>query len=596
MRRVLYQMMLGLVLTGGWSLPAQAITLHVTDDTNINLNKQNQNNGTNAQVFVRNVGSGGERQAFVKFDLSPLPAGSIVERATLRLFPNTIQNTGDVTLHEVLADWTEGTLTAGTAPALGPLFTTGSITGIKKDYVDIELPVGVVQGWFDTPASNFGIALLPDGTNDIRVQLDSKENGATSHPMELEVVLEGPVGPEGPTGPQGPEGPTGLTGPQGPQGIQGPTGPIGPPGVVSFGNRNTRGGDGALANNITGQNNTAYGVNALNANNGGMGGEGNNNSAFGAHALLSNTTGFLNVAFGGFALEDNTTGHSNSAFGLASLNRNTTGQANTATGASTLSANTTGSFNTAIGRSSLIRNSTGNSNTALGRNALRNNTTGASNIAIGDETGINHVTGDNNIYLANEGMAAESGQIKIGTAGTHTATFIAGITGVNVTGAGVLVSATGQLGVAASSRRFKEDIKDMDLASQRLLDLRPVTFRYKEPTSEGTKPVQYGLIAEEVAEVYPELVVYDKDGQVQTVQYHKLVPMLLNELKKEHRYNLQQAKQISQQKNTINKLETQMAVLETQNRQLQEVMARLATLESLAVTQQGGIVQTSHHE
>ena len=252
MRRVLYHIMLGLVLTGGWSLPAQAITLNATDDTDINLNKQNQKNGTSAQVFVRNVGSGGERQAFVKFDLSPLPAGSTVDKAVIRLFPNNIQNTGDLTLHEVLADWDEASVTAGTAPPVGAVLQSATITTDKKDYVVIDLPVSLVQSWVDNSAVNFGLALLPDPTNDIRVQIDSKENGATSHPMELEVGLvgsAGPAGPQGDPGPQGPQGdsgpqgsqgpgglqgPTGVQGPSGPQGAQGPQGPPGPTGQTTL--------------------------------------------------------------------------------------------------------------------------------------------------------------------------------------------------------------------------------------------------------------------------------------------------------------------------------------------------------------------------
>ena len=200
-----------------WYGASQALTLHTTDDTNINLNQPGQNNGAHAQVFVRNVGSGGVRHAFVKFDLSPLPAGTTVDKAILRLFPNNIQNTGDLTLHEVLADWDEANLTAGTAPPLGAVLQTVSVAGDKKDYVAVELPVGVVQAWVDNPALNFGVALLPDATNNIRVQFDGKENGATSHPMELEVALSN----VGEIGPQGPQGIQGATGPQGVQGIPG---------------------------------------------------------------------------------------------------------------------------------------------------------------------------------------------------------------------------------------------------------------------------------------------------------------------------------------------------------------------------------------
>ena len=260
MRRVLYQIILGFVLTGWWNLPAQAITLHATDDTNINLNQPNQNNGANAQVFVRNVGSGGERQAFVKFDLSPLPAESTVDKAVIRLFPNNIQNTGDLTLHEVLADWDEASITAGTVPPVGAVLQSVAITTDKKDYVVIDMPVSLVQSWVDNSAVNFGLALLPDPTNDIRVQFDSKENGATSHPMELEVGLvglAGPEGPPGPTGAQGPAGPIGSQGPEGPQGstgVQGSPGPQGPQGPTGLqgpvGALSNPGGGGLAHNNM----------------------------------------------------------------------------------------------------------------------------------------------------------------------------------------------------------------------------------------------------------------------------------------------------------------------------------------------------------
>ena len=110
---------------------------------------------------------------------------------------------------------------------------------------------------------------------------------------------------------------------------------------------------------------------------------------------------------------------------------------------------------------------------------------------------------------------------------------MAGVSGVNVSGVPVMVDPTGQLGTVSSSRRFKEDIQDMGDASSGLLRLRPVIFRYKQPYQDGSKPVDYGLIAEEVAQVYPDLAVKGADGQIETVQYQKLTPMLLNELQKQ---------------------------------------------------------------
>ena len=227
---------------------------------------------------------------------------------------------------------------------------------------------------------------------------------------------------------------------------------------------------------------------------------GNNNTAVGLGALLANTSG-----------EDNT------AIGLGALYKNTTGNFNVATGVSALYSNTVGAYNTAFGAAALVSLATGTNNSALGYNA-----------------GENITAGSNDIDLGNAGMANDSGVIRIGTNGTQTSFFAAGINGVMTGGAGVpvLIDPNGQLGTVNSSRRYKEDIQDMNDASSGLMQLRPVTYRYQQPYADGSKPLDYGLIAEEVAEVYPDLVVKGTDGQIQTVQYHKLIPMLLNELQK----------------------------------------------------------------
>jgi len=162
------------------------------------------------------------------------------------------------------------------------------------------------------------------------------------------------------------------------------------------------------------------------------------------------------------------------------------------------------------------------------------------------------------------GVAAESGTIRIGTKGSQSATFIAGINGITASsGVAVYITSSGRLGTLTSSRRFKKDIHTMGTASDRLMQLRPVTFRYKQAAEDGTYPLQYGLIAEEVAKVFPDLVQYDKAGKPFTVYYHLLTPMLLNEIQKEHR-------QIAVQ-------QTQMAVLKTTRRA--EVAALKATLQ-----------------
>ena len=235
----------------------------------------------------------------------------------------------------------------------------------------------------------------------------------------------------------------------------------------------------------------------------------------------------------------------------------------------------------------------GDDNTVIGQNAMGNLLSGGANIVIGKEAGIDQTGGNNNIIIGHPGTrGTASTTILIGNPGLKFRTFIAGIRGTTTgenDAVDVVIDSNGQLGTVNSSRRFKEDIHDMGSASHRLLALRPVTYRYKEAYTDGTKPIQYGLIAEEVAEVYPDLVVYDKDGQVRTIQYRKLVPMLLNEWKREHHLNLQQTKQIGD-------LKAQLTVVKTQHRQLKEVMARVARLELLNATSNHVVVQTSHHK
>jgi hypothetical protein len=283
------------------------------------------------------------------------------------------------------------------------------------------------------------------------------------------------------------------------------------------GSSNVSVGLGALPSTTTGTNNTAVGDSALHANT-----DGSQNTANGAYALLSNTTGYANTAIGQYTLALNTTGNLNTAIGVGSLYNNTTGinntasgldalqgntqgANNTANGSSALYNNTVGGFNTASGAGALFSNISGESNTAIGEYALGLNTIGGNNIAVGFAAGSNIITYDN-IDIGHQGFATDNSTIRIGTPGTQTAAFIAGISGVNISGVPLLVNSSGQLGVASSSRRFKQDIADMGNASDGLMRLRPVTFRYKKAYEDGSKPEQYGLIAEEVAEVYPDLV------------------------------------------------------------------------------------------
>jgi len=278
------------------------------------------------------------------------------------------------------------------------------------------------------------------------------------------------------------------------------------------GGNNTANGVAALFNNTTGSNNTATGVDALASN-----GSGGNNTANGFNALFSNTTGVNNTANGEAALQNNATGKNNTADGLQALNNNTTGINNAGSGVNALFSNTTGNFNVAVGVNSLLRNTTGSSNIALGFNA-----------------GNNLTIGNNNIDIGNAGIAAEANTVRVGTQGTQRRTFIAGISGTAVTGSPVVVNASGQLGVAASSERFKDEIKPMNKASEAVLALQPVTFRYKKNIDPDRVP-QFGLVAEEVEKVNPNLVVRDKAGKPYTVRYEAVNAMLLNEFLKEHR-------------------------------------------------------------
>ena len=312
-------------------------------------------------------------------------------------------------------------------------------------------------------------------------------------------------------------------------------------------NGNTAEGDFALQNLTTGGRNTALGFDALYFNT-----TGKYNTATGANTLVSNTEGSENTATGEGALESNTSGINNTATGTEAMHSNNIGSDNTATGTDALHTNTTGAHNTALGFDALFRN-TGFYNTATGSYALALNTTGSNNIAVGYQAGFNLTTGSNNIDIGNQGVAGEAGKIRIGTAGKQTATFIAGISGVGVTGSPVLVSSTGKLGIMTSSARYKEAIKPMDKASEALLALKPVTFRYKEEVDPDGIP-QFGLIAEQVEKVNPALVIRDEDGKVMTVRYEAINAMLLNEFLKEHRKVEEQGATIAQQQKQIEAL------------------------------------------
>ncbi len=288
-----------------------------------------------------------------------------------------------------------------------------------------------------------------------------------------------------------------------------------------------------------GTQNTAVGFNGLIYNSSGTG-----NTATGSNALSANVDGNDNVAVGASALSNNASGSSNTAVGMQSLLNNGIANNNTALGFQALWNHTTNCCNTAVGMQAMANDTAGQGNVALGNSALSTNTTGNSNIALGNSAG-SQINGSNNIAIGHVGVAGESNAIRIGTPGTQLNTYVAGITGnLAPGGSQVLIDSTGHLGTFSSSRRYKEDIREIGEASNRLMDLQPVQFRYRQPASDGSKPLQYGLIAEDVDTILPELVVHDGNGRIESVQYHELPALLLNELQKEHRVISEQAEQI----------------------------------------------------
>jgi hypothetical protein len=332
----------------------------------------------------------------------------------------------------------------------------------------------------------------------------------------------------------------------------------------SYGYGNTANGSFALWQNTTGNSNTASGETALQYNT-----TGTENTASGANALYYNTTGDNNTASGANALYFNISGSQNTADGMYALSSNTTGAYNTAAGSNALFSNTTGQYNIASGAGTLGANTTGNGNTAIGAGALAANSTGGNNIALGYYAGSSITVGYRNIDIGNVGARLDAGTIRIGTSSEHTATYIAGISSAHVTGSAVYISSTGQLGVLASSERYKTAIAPMGETTEKLQQLRPVTFHLK---TDPKGAVQYGLIAEEVAKVYPELVIRDDAGKIQGVRYEELAPMLLNEVQK-------QAAEIRDLKQQQKQSVTQAAKLRDVQQQLAELHAALVKLQ-----------------
>ncbi|HEY7001929.1 MAG TPA: tail fiber domain-containing protein, partial [Candidatus Udaeobacter sp.] len=342
------------------------------------------------------------------------------------------------------------------------------------------------------------------------------------------------------------------------------------------GNFNTAIGLDTLFRNTEGTANTANGYQALFSNT-----EGASNTACGAQALLSNTTGVANTVIGATALSSNTTGGYNTASGVGALSGNTIGSDNTATGALALSNNISEGFNTATGSNALFNNTTGAANTANGYQALFTNGTGVGNTAIGDQALFNSTSNFNTALgtQAGTGVTTADGVICIGTNGQNVSNscFIGNIRGATTAqpdAVPVVIDSLGQLGTQSSSRRFKSEIRPMGNASESILALNPVTFRYK---NHAESIPQFGLIAEDVAMVNPALVVRDKNGEIYTVRYDAVNAMLLNEFLKEHcKVEAQQA-MISELKSTVARQQKGMDVLTSQ---LKEQAARIETVSA----------------
>ena len=299
---------------------------------------------------------------------------------------------------------------------------------------------------------------------------------------------------------------------------------------------NTAVGFEALFRNTTADFNTAEGFGALFNNT-----SGTQNTATGVNALISNTTGSFNTANGVNTLFRNTTGFQNAATGVQALFSNTTGFHNTAAGFQALLSNTTGNHNTADGDNALVHDTTGSLNTAIGAHALDQNITGSSNVALGFQAGFN-ITGSGNVCVGENivGVAGESNVTRIRNVGST-----AQSNGVFVT-----VGAGGKLGFQVSSRRYKDDIKPMAGASEALFALKPVSFRYKQEIDPARSP-DFGLIAEDVATVNPDLVARDEEGNIVTVRYQAVNAMLLNEFLKEHKKVEEQQASIAELKSTV---------------------------------------------
>jgi trimeric autotransporter adhesin len=348
--------------------------------------------------------------------------------------------------------------------------------------------------------------------------------------------------------------------------------------LVGGGNFNTGVGAGTLVLN-TADSNTAVGAAALLLNTTGI-----ENTAVGTDALVHNDTAEQNTATGAFALFSHTSGNGNTAIGANALFSDATGQVNTAIGSGalfTVNSGFDGSFNTAVGAGALFAN-TNADNTAVGSTALAGNTSGHDNTAVGISALPNNTMGSNNIALggfAGQSVTTASHVIAIGSAGGNNdnSCWIGQIFGASSpSGSAVFIDANDRLGTVTSSKRFKEDIKAMDKASEALFALKPITFHYKKAIDPAGRS-QFGLVAEDVEKVNPDLIVRDKQGKAYSVRYDQVNAMLLNEFLKEHRAFVEQQRKVEDQQNEIDMLKTE---LKEQRLLIQKVSDRIEVKSS----------------
>ena len=380
----------------------------------------------------------------------------------------------------------------------------------------------------------------------------------------------------------------------------------------------SHGSNNSIVGFQAGFNNTADGNSFFGYKAGFTNTEGGENTFIGNLAGTANITGGLNTFVGDRAGTSNTFGNDNTFLGRAAGVFNTTGSENTFVGDRAGVLNDVGSGNTFIGEGAGVFTTSGNGNTFSGNGAGGNNntgyynaaygtasgylnSTGAYNTFLGSFAGLNNTTGNNNIYIGDRGpnSGAENNTIRIGGDvtsgfGTQTDTYIEGIylssnlLSINYP---VCIDANHKLVSQSpcnpgSSRRFKDQIADMNVSTSKVLELRPVTFFYKPQYDDGAHSLQYGLIAEEVAKVFPEMVVYDKEGQPSGIKYQLLAPILLNELQKQHSVVTAQQQQLETQGQKMlaqqQEMEGLKSQLQLQNAAFQE---RLSRLESLVTTQ-----------